>query len=81
MRRPAGIGASDVDAIKRFYTKVLGFEEIPRPGLGFGGHWLAGLGVMIHIIEKDPSVPLRTRNWKVLPVVHRCLTSLKWEIG
>lgn len=31
------IGAFDVDALRRFYTKVLGFKEIPRPDLGFPG--------------------------------------------
>jgi hypothetical protein len=31
------IGAFDVEAIRRFYTKVLGFREIPRPAIGFPG--------------------------------------------
>ncbi|PRW20252.1 lactoylglutathione lyase [Chlorella sorokiniana] len=44
--------------------QVLGFREIPRPDLGFPGHWLKGLGLMIHIIQNDPQVPRRHPNWK-----------------
>ncbi|PSC71792.1 lactoylglutathione lyase [Micractinium conductrix] len=58
------IGCFDVDAITRFYTKVLGFKEIPRPKIGFPGHWLKGCGIMLHIIDHDPQVPRRFRDWK-----------------
>lgn len=58
------LGVDDVDAIRRFYTKVLGFEEIPRPDLGFDGAWLYGMGFMIHVIQKDHNVPVKYRDWK-----------------
>lgn len=58
------IGADDVDAIARFYTKVLGFRAIPRPDIGFPGHWLKGCGIMVHVIQKDPTVPRTLRDWK-----------------
>ncbi|KAI7839499.1 hypothetical protein COHA_006766 [Chlorella ohadii] len=44
--------------------QVLGFREIPRPDLGFPGHWLKGLGLMIHVIQNDPQVPRRHSHWK-----------------
>ena len=66
----AAVEAEDVDKICEFYTKVLGFRKLPRPDLGFRGHWIEagepGRKVMLHIIEKDPSVPRTIENWKEL---------------
>ncbi|KAL4420681.1 hypothetical protein ABPG75_010337 [Micractinium tetrahymenae] len=58
------IGANNVDAIARFYTKVLGFRAIPRPNIGFPGYWLKGCGIMIHVIQNDPTVPRTFDDWK-----------------
>jgi catechol 2,3-dioxygenase-like lactoylglutathione lyase family enzyme len=42
----------DVDATRDFYRDVLGFQEGPRPELGFLGHWLyLGEIPVIHIAE------------------------------
>lgn len=65
----AAIEATDVDKICEFYVQVLGFQELPRPELGFRGHWLevgTERKLMLHIIEKDPSVPRSIINWKDL---------------
>lgn len=47
----------DVARCTAFYRDVLGFREVPRPDFPFGGAWLAGHGLMIHVIEGTP--PLR----------------------
>lgn len=66
----AAIEASDPDAICEFYSKILGFRKLPRPELGFHGHWLEvgdpNRKFMLHIIEIDPSVPRKLHNWKEL---------------
>jgi glyoxylase I family protein len=66
----AAIEAADPDAMCEFYTKVLGFRKLPRPDLGFPGHWLEvgapGRKMMIHIIGLDPSTPRAIHNWKDL---------------
>ena len=75
----AAIEADDVDAICEFYVDVLGFSHLPRPDLGFRGHWLQAGGssssskektqgkrpskFMLHIIDKDPSVPRAIECW------------------
>jgi catechol 2,3-dioxygenase-like lactoylglutathione lyase family enzyme len=64
------IEASDPDAICEFYAKVLGFRKLPRPDLGFPGHWLEvgapGRKLMLHVIKTDPSVPRKIHDWKDL---------------
>lgn len=44
----------DVERCTRFYTDVLGFHSIRRPNFHFGGAWLFGYGVQIHVIEGEP---------------------------
>ena len=44
---------ADPDRSRAFYTDVLGFREIRRPGFNFRGAWLFNYGVQIHIIEHD----------------------------
>ncbi|WP_442481799.1 VOC family protein [Aeoliella sp. SH292] len=60
----AALNASDVDASIRFYTQVLGFYEVPRPGFSFAGSWLYsdGLGMMLHLIHDERFVPIATRD-------------------
>ena len=42
----------DVEGLAQWYERVLGFQEIERPFDGnFGGKWLSGGGLMLHIIE------------------------------
>ncbi|MEY2853086.1 MAG: hypothetical protein RL030_218, partial [Pseudomonadota bacterium] len=44
----------DVDRTRDFYRDVLGFDEGPRPDLGFLGHWLYLDGIAcIHIADWD----------------------------
>ena len=40
----------------RFYREVLGFRELYRPDLPFGGAFLEAGGFTLHIAEEDPSV-------------------------
>lgn len=67
----AAIEAADVDAVADFYINILGFRRIPRPELGFKGHWLeiGGGGApkfMLHVIAVDPSVPRTVQDWHQL---------------
>ena len=53
----------DIEASRRFYTEVMGFEEGFRPNFDFPGLWLyngperAGTYGVVHIIGIDPSNP------------------------
>lgn len=38
---------------RAFYRDVLGFQEIPRPQLGFPGAWLFNYGMQIHLLVND----------------------------
>jgi glyoxylase I family protein len=60
----AALNASSVDASISFYTRVLGFFEVPRPGFSFAGSWLysEGLGMMLHLIHDERFEPIATRD-------------------
>lgn len=45
-----------LDKTLKFYVHVLGFREISRPPFNFGGAWLYGAGIQIHLIE-EPFAP------------------------
>jgi catechol 2,3-dioxygenase-like lactoylglutathione lyase family enzyme len=52
---------------RRFYIDVLGFREISRPAFSFGGSWLFGGGIQIHLVEDlvtapDPPDRINTRE-------------------
>ncbi len=48
----------DLEASRRFYREVLGFQEIERPEFTFPGAWLFNYGVQIHLIDPgDASAP------------------------
>lgn len=38
---------------RAFYRDVLGFQEMPRPQLGFPGAWLGNYGIQIHLLVND----------------------------
>uniref|UniRef100_A0A0G4HJZ2 VOC domain-containing protein n=1 Tax=Chromera velia CCMP2878 TaxID=1169474 RepID=A0A0G4HJZ2_9ALVE len=53
------IGCADPQRLGKFYKNVLGFSELPRPDLPFGGIWLSFPDSpppfpILHIIETDP---------------------------
>lgn len=56
--------AADPTALSNFYTRVLGFSSLDRPDFPFDGAWLEGAGLLLHIIQEDPSVPKRLQSWK-----------------
>lgn len=60
----AALNASNVDASIAFYTQVLGFHEVARPGFSFAGSWLycPGLGMMLHLINDERFEPITTRD-------------------
>lgn len=60
----AALNATDVDASIAFYTQVLGFYQVPRPGFSFAGSWLysEGLGMMLHLIHDERFEPISTRD-------------------
>jgi len=52
------VRANDLEATRRFYVDVLGFEEMPRPDFPFPGHWL-GVGGRIQVHMGPNSIPDR----------------------
>ena len=49
---------NDIDACRRFYIDVLGFEEGYRPDFGFPGLWIyIGGAPVVHFIETETSQP------------------------
>ncbi len=51
-----------LEETRKFYTDVLGFREISRPPFSFGGAWLYGAGIQIHLIEEPFTPPDRSLN-------------------
>jgi catechol 2,3-dioxygenase-like lactoylglutathione lyase family enzyme len=54
--KPAGIHhvsicVRDEDEALAFYTEKLGLTQLPRPDLGFGGHWLDAGGQQVHLMQ------------------------------
>ena len=47
----------DLEASRRFYREVLGFQEIERPEFTFPGAWLFNYGVQIHLIDPGDASP------------------------
>eukprot|EP01024_Parvocaulis_polyphysoides_P035679 TRINITY_DN31678_c0_g2_i1.p2 TRINITY_DN31678_c0_g2~~TRINITY_DN31678_c0_g2_i1.p2 ORF type:complete len:215 (-),score=23.92 TRINITY_DN31678_c0_g2_i1:225-869(-) len=54
----------DVEKSFQFYRDVLGFEELPRPPFPFGGKWIKCGELVLHLIEMDPTIPLKIQNWR-----------------
>ena len=68
------LGAANPLDLTDFYTRVLGFNSISRPNFLFEGSWLEGAGLLVHIIQEDPSVPKGIHDWKVL-----VLLTVQWQ--
>jgi catechol 2,3-dioxygenase-like lactoylglutathione lyase family enzyme len=50
------IRTADLEATRRFYVEVLGFEVGPRPDFPFPGVWLYQGGIaVVHVIGIDPN--------------------------
>lgn len=46
------LNVADTETAGRFYTEVLGLEQIPRPAFGFPGMWLQFAdGRQLHLLE------------------------------
>ena len=45
------INVDDVEVVRDFYVRALGFEPIDRPDLGVGGAWLQMGPQQLHLIE------------------------------
>ncbi|EIE21785.1 Glyoxalase/Bleomycin resistance protein/Dihydroxybiphenyl dioxygenase [Coccomyxa subellipsoidea C-169] len=61
----AALGVQDVESMTKFYTRVLGMKQLPRPPFPFAGAWLQGGGLTLHLIDDDPTIPRKdVRNWK-----------------
>ena len=52
----------NLEATRRFYVEVLGFQEISRPAFPFKGAWLFGAGIQIHLIEEPFAAPPEAIN-------------------
>lgn len=51
------ISVTDVDAARRFYIDLLGFEDLPRPDFGFPGAWLQVGTLQLHLGQVDEMKP------------------------
>ena len=55
-----------LEETRRFYIDVLGFRELAsRPSFNFGGAWLYGAGIQIHLIDEpfpDPPTEINSRE-------------------
>ena len=50
------IRTTDLEATRRFYTEVMGFEDGPRPPFNFPGAWLYQRGkALVHVVGIDPN--------------------------
>ncbi len=47
------IAVTELDAARRFYIDLLGFEDLPRPDFGVPGMWLRVGDLQLHFIETD----------------------------
>jgi catechol 2,3-dioxygenase-like lactoylglutathione lyase family enzyme len=48
------VRALDLEATRRFYTDVLGFEVMPRPNFPFPGYWMGANGaIQVHVGPSD----------------------------
>ena len=55
------IVTNDVDACRRFYIDVLGFEEGFRPDFGFPGLWIyLGGAPVVHFIQTEKAQPMNS---------------------
>jgi glyoxylase I family protein len=53
---------SDLDASIRFYTEIIGLQQIERPDLGFPGAWFQlGENQQLHILKLDNIDPTSGR--------------------
>jgi catechol 2,3-dioxygenase-like lactoylglutathione lyase family enzyme len=51
------ITVTDIEKTREFYTRTLGFKEIPRPAFDFPGIWYSlGGDLQLHIILNDQLV-------------------------
>lgn len=77
-------GDPRLDHVCSFYVRVLGFERQPRPPFPFGGAWLTGGGLTLHLIDDDPTIPHALNSWQVgsrqalLAPLLWCL-NMKWQ--
>jgi catechol 2,3-dioxygenase-like lactoylglutathione lyase family enzyme len=53
------INVTDLERAKRFYGRVLGLEEIPRPAFDFPGAWYRLGDRQLHLIVHPPTQTLR----------------------
>ena len=70
--RSATIGS----CARSFYVRVLGFQRQPRPPFPFGGAWLTGGGLTLHLIDDDPTIPHALGDWRVRRAVLCAVPSL-----
>jgi catechol 2,3-dioxygenase-like lactoylglutathione lyase family enzyme len=63
-----------LEETRRFYIEVLGFRELSsRPNFNFGGAWLYGAGIQIHLIDEpfpDPPVEINSRENHIAFRIH-----------
>jgi catechol 2,3-dioxygenase-like lactoylglutathione lyase family enzyme len=62
---------SDVERARRFYGKILGLEEIPRPDLGpLPGVWYRAGNAEVHLIGAPREADVGTRPRSINPLAN-----------
>lgn len=56
------VRANDLEASRRFYCEVLGFEPMPRPDFPFPGYWL-GVGGKVQVHMGPHGIPDSARYY------------------
>ena len=62
------INVTEIERARRFYTEVLGLEEIERPDFGMPGAWLQAGEGQVHLIVAPDSVDTGRRPERLTPL-------------
>ena len=57
----ASLIVSDLEVSLKFYSEVLGLQQVHRPDLGFPGAWFQLGGQQIHLLELENPDPITGR--------------------
>ncbi len=62
------LNVTDIERSRRFYTEVLGLEEVDRPDFGVPGAWLQVGDGQVHLIVAPESADIGRRPGQLTPM-------------